>query len=79
MIDPEGTGQIRIIRRVNLRTIVLVVKELFRELRKNPDKVPHSIIHLSQSLSHDMSDNLKSFPDFSLACMEGTFELRIVG
>lgn len=78
LIDPEGTGHIRIIRRVNFRTILSVFREVYLELRKNPDKKPHIIIYLSRSLSTEMSENLRDFLDFSIACMDGTFELIIV-
>ncbi|MFA4862015.1 hypothetical protein [Methanoregula sp.] len=78
LIDPDGTSHIRIIRRVNFRTLLLVFKEVYLELKKNPEKKPHIIIYLSKSLSTEMSDNLTNFLDFSGSCVEGTFELRIV-
>jgi len=78
LIDPDGTGHIRIIKRVNFRTIIQVFRQVYLELRKNPAKKPHIIIYLSRSLSAEMSDNLKDFLDFTVSCMEGSFELSIV-
>ena len=78
LIDPEGTGHIRIIRRVNFRTILLVFKDVYLELEKNSLKKPHIIIYLSRSLSTEMSDNMRDFLDFIVSCLEGSFELRIV-
>lgn len=78
LIDPGGIGHIRIIRRVNFRTLLRVFREVYLELKKNSDKCPHIIIYLSRSLSTEMSENVKDFLDFSIACMDGTFELIIV-
>lgn len=78
LIDPEGTGHIRIIQRVNFRTILLVFKEVYLELKKNSTAKPHIIIYLSRSLSTDMSDKMRDFLDFVSSCLEGSFELRIV-
>ena len=38
MIDSEGVGHIRIIRRINLKTLIEVFKGLYLELKKNPEK-----------------------------------------
>ncbi|MDD1693174.1 MAG: hypothetical protein LUQ71_00465 [Methanoregula sp.] len=78
LIDPEGVAHIRIIRRINFRTILQVFREVYLELRKNPGSKPHIIIYLSRSLSSEMSENLKDFLDFAVSCMDGTFELTIV-
>lgn len=78
LIDPEGIGHIRIIRRVNFRTILLLFKELYLELRKNSSAKPHIIIYLSRSLSTEMSDNMRDFLDFVKSCLDGSFELRVV-
>ena len=78
LIDHEGIAHIRIIRRVNFRTILQVFKEVHNELKKKPDTQPHIVIHLSRSLSGEMSDNLKDFLDFTISCMECRVELSIV-
>lgn len=78
LIDRDGTGHIRIIRRVNFRTILKVFREVYLEQRKRPDLQPHITIYLSRSLSSEMSENLKDFLDFAVSCMDGTFELIII-
>jgi hypothetical protein len=78
MIDPEGTGHIRIIRRINLKTLIEVFKDLYLELKKNPGKKPHITIYVSRSIYEEMSDNMKHFHDFTASCMDGTFDLIIV-
>jgi hypothetical protein len=78
LIDQEGTGHIRIIRRVNFRTILLVFSEVYLELKKNTGTKPRIVIYLSRSLSTEMSDNMRVFLDFVISCLEGSFELRIV-
>jgi hypothetical protein len=78
MIDGEGTGHIRIIKRMNFRMILTLFKELYLEIRKTPGRTPHIVIHVSQSLYDEMSENLKEFLLFCSACLDGTFELAVV-
>lgn len=79
VIDPAGTARIRIVRRVKFRTFLQVFTRAYLELRKIPGVHPHVIIYVSPSLSDELSGNLKDFLDFAVSCLEGTFELRIVG
>lgn len=78
LIDDDGVGHIRIIKRVNFRTILQIFREVYLEVRKTPDTKPRIVIYLSRSLLDEMSDNLKDFLDFAVSCMDGTFELEIV-
>jgi len=78
MIDPDGVGHIRIIKRMNFRTVLTLFKELYIELRKSGGCKPHIIIHISRSLSEEMSENLREFLMFCTTCLEGTFELSVV-
>ncbi len=78
MIDSEGIGHIRIIRRINLKTLIEIFKDLYLELRKDPGKKPHITIYVSRSIYEEMSDNMKHFHDFAASCMEGTFDLIII-
>ncbi|MGA2103770.1 MAG: hypothetical protein ABSG06_00085 [Methanoregula sp.] len=78
MIDTEGVGHIRIVKRMNFRTILNLFKELYIEIRKDPTKKPHIVIHISKSLYGEMSDNLKEFLLFCSTCLDGKFELFIV-
>lgn len=77
LIDTEGTGHIRIIRRVNFRTLLHVFRDVYLEVKKNSAR-PHIIIYLSNSLNAEMSENLRDFLDFVVSCLEGSFEIRIV-
>ncbi len=77
MIDSEGAGHIRIIRRINLKTLIEIFKDLYLELKKNPDRKPHITIYVSNSIYEEMSDNMKHFHDFVVSCMDGTFDLIV--
>lgn len=77
LIDAEGTGHIRIIRRVNFRTLLHIFRDVYLELKKNSAR-PHIVIYLSNSLNEEMSENLRDFLDFVVSCLEGSFEIRIV-
>ena len=78
MIDSEGTGHIRIIRRINLKTLIEIFKDLYLELKKDPGTKPHITIYVSRSIYEEMSDNMKHFHDFAVSCMDGTFDLIII-
>jgi hypothetical protein len=78
MIDSEGTGHIRILRRINLKTLMEIFKDLYLELKKIPEKNPHIMIYVSPSIYEEMSDNMKHFHEFAVSCMDGTFELIII-
>jgi hypothetical protein len=78
MIDSEGAGHIRIIRRINLKTLMEIFKELYMELKRNPEKKPHITIYVSHSIYEEMSDNMKYFHEFAVSCMDGTFDLIII-
>jgi hypothetical protein len=78
LIDSDGVGHIRIIKRVNFRTVLMIFKDLYLELKKNDARSPHIIMYLSQSLCEEMSDNMNDFLDFAVSCMDGTFEIRVI-
>ncbi len=78
MVDSEGTGHIRIIRRINLKTLIEIFKDLYLELKINPEKKPHIIIYVSHSVYGEMSDNMKHFHDFAVSCVDGTFDLTVI-
>lgn len=77
LIDSEGIGHIRIIKRVNFRTVLAIFRDLYLELKKKTAR-PHIIVYVSPSLSSEMSENMRDFLDFAAACMEGRFELTIL-
>jgi hypothetical protein len=78
MIDSAGAGHIRIIRRINLKTLIEIFKDLYLELKKNQDKKPYITIYVSRSVYEEMSDNMKDFHDFVVSCMDGIFDLIII-
>jgi hypothetical protein len=78
LIDSEGIGHIRIIRRINLKTLIEIFKSLYLELKEDPDKKPRINIYVSRSIYEEMSDNMKHFHDFVVSCMDGTFDLIII-
>ena len=78
MIDSEGAGHIRITRRINLKTLIEIFKDLYLELKKDPGKKPHITICVCRSIYEEMSDNMKHFHDFAVSCMDGTFDLIII-
>lgn len=77
LIDSDGIGHIRIVRRVNFRTVLIIFKDLYLELKTNAER-PHIILYVSPSLSREMSENMKYFLDFAVACVDGSFELMTV-
>jgi hypothetical protein len=77
-IDSEGTGHIRIIRRINLKTLIIIIKDLYLELNKDPGKKPNITICISRSIYEEMSDNMKHLHDFAVSCMDGTFDLIVI-
>lgn len=78
MIDSAGVGHIRIIRRINLKILIEIFKDLYIELKKNSTKKPHIYIYVSRSIYEEMSGNVKHFHDLAVSCMDGTFDLIII-
>jgi hypothetical protein len=80
-VDDKGVGRIRILKRINFKTLVSLFEELHAEIKKrstgNPGKV-HIIFYISRSLYDEMSVNAKEFLDFCQACMGIKFELVLM-
>lgn len=80
-VDDEGVGRIRILKRINFKTLVSLFEELHAEIKKrsqnNPGKV-HIIFYISKSLYDEMSVNAKEFLEFCQACMGIKFELVLM-
>lgn len=77
LIDQQGTGHIRITRRVNFQVILSLLGDLFITLRAEGED-PVITLYLSQSLCADMSDNLSVFIGFCNRCLAGTVSLVII-
>lgn len=77
MIDSAGVGYIRIIRRIDLKTLINIFKDLYIELKEILLK-NHISIYVSRSIYEEMSSNIKHFHDLAVSCMDGTFDLIII-
>jgi hypothetical protein len=80
-VDETGVGQIRILKRINFKTLVAIFKELHGEIKKRisgkPGKV-HIIFYISRSLYDEMSVNAKEFLGFCQSCMGIKFDLVLI-
>ena len=80
-LDETGIGRIRILKRINFKTLVALFEELHGEIRKklagNPGKI-HIVFYISKSLYDEMSVNAKEFLGFCQSCMGITFELVLI-
>ncbi|ACL15490.1 hypothetical protein [Methanosphaerula palustris] len=77
LIDQQGTGHIRITRRVNFRVILSLLGDLFTTLQ-DEGKDPVITLYLTQSLCADMSDNISAFIEFCNRCLAGTVSLVVI-
>ena len=75
-LDETSVGRIRILKRINFKTLVALFEELHGEIRKklagNPGKI-HIVFYISKSLYDEMSVNSKEFLGFCQSCMGITF------
>lgn len=80
-VDEAGVGRIRVLKRINFKTLVSLFEELHSEIKKriagNPGKV-HIIFYISKSLYDEMSVNAKEFLGFCQSCMGIKFELVLM-
>ena len=80
-VDETSVGRIRILKRINFKTLVALFEELHGEIRKrlsgNPGKV-HIVFYISKSLYEEMSVNAKEFLGFCQSCMGIKFELVLI-
>jgi len=80
-IDETGVGRIRVLKRINFKTLIFLFEELHGEIKKriadNPGKV-HIIFYISKSLYDEMSINAKEFLGFCQSCMGIKFELVLM-
>ncbi len=80
-VDEAGVGRIRILKRINFKTLVSLFEELHGEIKKriagNPGKV-QIIFYISKSLYDEMSVNAKEFLGFCQSCMGIKFDLVLI-
>ncbi|KCZ70277.1 hypothetical protein ANME2D_03467 [Candidatus Methanoperedens nitroreducens] len=80
-VDETGVGYIRVLKRINFKTLVSLFEELHSEIKKriagNPGKI-HIVFYISKSLYDEMSVNAKEFLGFCQSCMGIEFELILI-
>ena len=80
-VDEAGVGRIRILKRINFKTLISLFEELHGEIKKrtldNPGKV-NIVFYISKSLYEEMSINAKEFLGFCSSCMGIKFELVLI-
>ncbi len=80
-VDEAGVGRIRILRRINFKSLANLFEELHGKIKKrmpgNPGKI-HIIFYISKSLYDEMSINSKEFLGFCQSCMGIKFELVLM-
>ena len=80
-LDENRIGRIRVLKRINFKTLVSLFEELHGEIKKriseNPGKV-HIVFYISRSLYDEMSVNAKEFLGFCQSCMGIKFELVLI-
>ncbi|MFB3766544.1 MAG: hypothetical protein ACE14P_15035 [Methanotrichaceae archaeon] len=77
-VDGRGTGNIRILKRVNFRSLIVLFKEMLAETRKaNPEKA-RIVLYIAPSVSEEMSNNSKEFLEFCRVSLGVDFEMVIL-
>lgn len=77
-VDGSGTGSIRILKRVNAKTLMRILREMLLEMKRVRPGRSHILFYISRSLNEEMSDNANEFMEFCRACLDVDFELIIV-
>ncbi|HID26427.1 MAG TPA: hypothetical protein EYP22_01050 [Methanosarcinales archaeon] len=60
-VDEEGIGRIRVLKNVNLKTLMNLLEQVYHKINKNKKRI---VFYISKSLYSNMSDNSKAFLDF---------------
>jgi hypothetical protein len=79
LIDQNGIGHIRIVRRINFRIFIILCKETYLALNRTPDTYPRIVIYIPRSLYESMSENICEFVTFGRSCTDTVFELQVIG
>ncbi len=78
-IDEAGIGRIRILKRINFKTLASIFEELLGEIKKRITEGKVQIVfYISRSLYEEMSVNAKDFLGFCQSCMGIKFELVLI-
>jgi len=78
-IDREGIGHIRIVKRINFRTLISLCRETYLALERSHGTMPRIIIYVPRSLYDGMSENVQEFIMFCRSCTDAVFELNLIG
>jgi len=78
-IDENGTGHIRIVKRINFRTLISLCRETYLVLEAPGISTPRIIIYVPRSLYDVMSENVQEFIMFCRSCTDAVFELSVIG
>lgn len=80
-VDETNVGRIRVLKRINFKTLVSLFEEIHTEIKEriagNPGKV-HIVFYISKSLYDEMSANAIEFLGFCQSCMGIKFELVLI-
>jgi len=78
LIDNQGNGQIRIVRRTNLRTLIHVFRDLYLALVAEGRERPAITLYLSRSLCDESSEGFEAFLGFCRDCLGVEVALVVV-
>lgn len=78
-VDEAGIGRIRILKRINFKTLASLFEELHGEIKNRIKEGKVNIVfYISKSLYEEMSVNAKDFLGFCQSCMGIKFELVLI-
>jgi len=78
-IDEKGIAHIRLVKRINFKTLISLCRESYLAIDKKTGIHPQVIIYIPRSLYDEMSENVSEFVKFCRSCTDATFELSIIG
>jgi hypothetical protein len=77
-VDDTGKGHLRIVRRINLKTLISLCRELYINIKKIDGESSVIVIYMPRSLHNEMSDNVHEFLQFCKSCTDTSFELNVI-
>jgi hypothetical protein len=78
-IDENDVGHLRIVKRINFRTLISLCRETYLALDRSHGTTPRIIIYVPRSLYDVMSENVREFIMFCRSCTDAVFELSVIG
>lgn len=77
-VDGTGTGNIRVLKRMNFNLLIGLFKELLVETRKASPGKARIVFYIAPSINEEISDNSKKFLEFCRDCLGIDFEIVIL-